>query len=462
MTRAENPTTALLIRGAAAIMTGRSDTPRTDGPDIRIRGSTITAIGDLDPEPGEHVIDAVGCLVYPGWVNAHHHLLQALMKGVPAGMNAPLRKWLDVVPFAFRMRLDEATLETAALLGLAELMLCGCTTVADFHNLYYPRIPFDSSAVIFRAAERLGVRLVLCRGFSARARPTTTPDPLLMPPEPLDAVLTDIERIAARWHDPSPVARRRLVVAPSSLTLSLEASELRDVSGEARRLGLRLHSHLAESQDDIVYCRNVHGLRPLEYAARFGWTGQDVWFAHLVHIDARDIRVLADTGTGVAHCPGSNARIGNGVAPVLEMREAAVTIGLGQDGGAANDPGDMLTDAHFAWYLHRAKNGPDALTIEDVIHWGTHGGAQILGLDAVGLIAPGFEADLAIYRLDDLRFVAFHDIATAPVATGIRPYLKCLMVGGRIVVEDDRILGIDLCELRQRVRVAVRRLMNGQ
>jgi cytosine/adenosine deaminase-related metal-dependent hydrolase len=449
---------SIFVRGAAAIMTGLPDVPRAAGPDIRIRGTAIAAVGMLHPEPGETVVDARGCVIYPGWVNTHHHLLQSLMKGVPAGLYVPLREWLDVVPFTFRMRFDEDMLETAALLGLAELTLSGCTTVADFHNLYYPDMPFDSSAVMFNAAARLGVRFALCRGFSVRARPTTTPAPLVMPPETFPMVLDDIRRIAARWHDPSPRARRRVVVAPSGFTRSLEAGLYRELAAEARRLGLRMHSHLAEARDDIDYCRDRHGQRPLEYAASRDWVGPDVWFAHLVHVDARDIGILAETGTGIAHCPGSNARIGNGVAPVLEMRRAGVPISLGQDGGAANDPGDMIAEAHFAWYVHRANGGHDAVTVEDVIHWGTHAGARMLGLDRVGAVAPGFEADLAIYRLDDIRFAAFHDPAIAPVATGIRPSLKCLMVGGRVVVEDDRMLGVDLDELRQRVNAAVRRL----
>jgi cytosine/adenosine deaminase-related metal-dependent hydrolase len=221
---------------------------------------------------------------------------------------------------------------------------------------------------------------------------------------------------------------------------------------------LRLHSHLAESRDDVVYCRERHDRRPLEFAADMGIVGDDVWFAHLIHLDDDDIRILAQTGTGIAHCPGSNARVGNGIARVLAMREQGVRISLGQDGGAANEPGDMIADAHLAWYLHRTQGGPQALSIEEVIHWGTRAGADVLGLDCVGAIAPGYEADLAIYRLDDIRFAAFHDVAIAPVATGVRPRLECLMVGGRIVVEHDRILGIEIDELRQRVRVALRRL----
>jgi len=453
------PPKSVVVRGARAIMTGSAQAPRAIGPDIRIQGSKIVAIGALDPEPGEQTVDASGCVVYPGWVNTHHHLLQTLMKGVPGGMNVSLRHWLDAVPFAFRMRFDAEMLETAALLGMAELMLGGCTTIADFHNLYYPNMPFDSSGIMFRAAEALGVRFALCRGFSSRQRPTTTPDPLTMLPEPFADVMADVTRLASSWHDPSPASTQRVVVAPSSFTLSLEAGQLRELATEARRLGLRMHSHLAESTDDVKICRERYNLRPLEYAADVGWTGPDVWFAHLVHLDDEDIRILGQTHTGIGHCPGSNARIGNGVARVLDMRNAGASISLGQDGSAANDPGDMISEAHFAWYVHRAKNGYDSLSIEDVIHWGTHGGTKVLGLGAVGLIAPGYEADLAVYRLDDIRFAAFHDPAIAPVATGVRPFLKCLMVGGRSVVENDTILGLDMDDLRRRVQASVKRLL---
>src|SRR5262245_15168159 len=449
---------AILVRSAAAIMSGLPDAPRAAATDIRIHGSTIVEVGSLAPQRHEHVIDASGCLVYPGWVNTHHHLLQSLMKGVPGGMNAALGAWLQAVPFAFRMRLDAELLETAALLGLAELMLSGCTTVADFHNLYYPGIPYDGAQVLFETAERLGLRLVLCRGIGTRLRPSSAGKPNAMPPETFAAVLADIERTAARWHDPSPASRRRVVAAPSSFTVSMPPEELRELAQVARRMGLRLHSHLAESRDDVVYCREQHDRRPLEFAADLGIVGKDVWFAHLVHLDDEDIRILGETGTGIAHCPGSNARVGNGIARILAMRAAGVRISLGQDGGAANEPGDMISDAHLAWYLHRTQGGPQALSIEEVIHWGTRGGAEILGLDSVGAIAPGYEADLAIYRLDDIRFAAFHDVAIAPVATGIRPHLQCLMVGGRIVVEDDKIVGIDLEELRERVRAALQRL----
>ncbi len=284
---------------------------------------------------------------------------------------------------------------------------------------------------------------------------------MTMPPEPLSSVFTAIERDAARWHDAAPNARRRVVAAPSNITLAVEAGELQQIAGQMRRLGLRLHSHLAENDDDVIYCRDVHGLGALPYASKHGWVGPDVWFAHMVKVDAEDIRILAETGTGIAHCPGSNARLGNGIAQIAEMQAAGVPIGLGQDGGAASDSGDMLAESHFAWYVHRARSGAQALTIEEVLHWGTQSGARILGLAEVGIVGTGFEADLAVYRLDDLRFAAFHDIAVAPIATGIRPYMKCLISGGRVVVEEDAICGIGIEELRRRTHRAMQRLLNG-
>jgi len=279
-----------------------------------------------------------------------------------------------------------------------------------------------------------------------------------MRPETLRDAVADVTRTAAAFHDGGTCARRRVAVAAPMLTQSLGPEELRELAAEARRLGLGLHAHLAETRLDVDFCREVHYARPLEFARSVDWSGPDTWFAHLVHADEEDIRILAETRTSVAHCPGSNCRLGSGVADIPAMAAAGVRVGLGQDGGAANEPGHMLAEAHLAWYLHRSRSGAAAVSIEDIVHWGTRAGAEILGFDAVGAVAPGFEADLAIYRIDDVCFAAFHDMAIAPVATGIRPHLKCLMVGGRTIVEDGRILGLEMPALRERVRSAVLRL----
>jgi cytosine/adenosine deaminase-related metal-dependent hydrolase len=446
----------MLIRNADAILTGLAGPEmRSPGRDIRVAGSRIAEIGRLSPLPGEPELDARGCIIYPGWVNTHHHLLQSLMKGIPAGLNEGLNGWLAAVPYAYRARLDDESLETAAMLGLSELLLSGCSTVADFHNLYYRGIGFDGAAILFDVAERLGIRLVLCRGSATVAR-NVKPQPGALPAESLAEIVKDVEGLVSRFHDPSPDAHRRVVMAPTTMTWSTQAEELPVLAQEGRRLGLRLHSHLSETNDYVTYCRDMFGIRPVEFARRYEWLGEDVWFAHMVHVDDDEIRMLAESGTGVSHCPGSNCRLGSGIAPISRMASAGILVGLGQDGGASNEPGDMISDAHLAWYLQRAIGGPGAATVEDVIGWGTRDGAKLLGLDAVGVLAPGYAADIAIYDLDDARFWSLHDRAIAPVATGVRPRLRYMLVGGRVVVENDRVLGIDAGVIRARVEKALR------
>ena len=452
-------TRGILVRGAAAIMSGLSDAPRAAGADIRIRGSTIVEVGSLAPEPGEHVIDATGCLVYPGWVNTHHHLLQSLMKGVPGGMNATLGPWLQAVPFAFRMRFDAELLETAALLGLAELMLSGCTTVADFHNLYYPGIPYDGAEVLFDTAERLGLRLVLCRGIGTRLRPVgRAASPTPCRPKPL------LPRSPTSSAPPRAGTTRRRhrvgVSSPRRRASRCRCPRRSCASSRRRRVAWGCGCTRISPRAATTWCIAANSM----IADR--WNLPRIWESSGTTSGSRTLSTSTTTTSAFSRRPAPASPIARAAMRasatvsrrILAMRETGVRISLGQDGGAANEPGDMIADAHLAWYLHRTQGGPQALSIEEVIHWGTRGGADILGLDSVGAIAPGYEADLAIYRLDDIRFAAFHDVAIAPVATGVRPRLECLMVGGRIVVEHDRILGIDLDDLRQRVCTALQRL----
>jgi len=319
-------------------------------------------------------------------------------------------------------------------------------------------MPFDGAQILFDAAETLGMRLVLCRGSQTGKRSLGAAAIEPLEPQTLDEILKDVERTAARFHDAKPDARRRVVAGPTTPTFSMRPEEIKLFAQEARRLGLRLHSHLSEIDEFVSFCRDRYRMRPVEFCAEHGWVGADVWFAHLVHVDASEIRLLAQTGTGIAHCPGSNCRLGSGIAPVPEMAAAGMPVSLGQDGGACNEPGDMVSEAHIAWYVHRARSGAAAVSPEDVIRWGTAGGAAVTGLTDIGTLEPGKCADLALYRLDDLRFAALHDRAIAPVATGVRPYLKLLLVGGRVVAEDDRLAGIDVDELKSRVRRSLKAL----
>jgi 8-oxoguanine deaminase len=465
----------VLVRGATAAITGLAGAASrlVEGCDIRVRGGVIAAIGRLAPEPGERVIDAAGCVVYPGWVNTHHHLFQSLLKGIPAGIDLPLVAWLAAVPVPYRRYFDrEEALRLAARVGLVELALSGCTTVADHQYHYYPDMPFDASAVVFEEAEKLGLRFVLCRGGQTVPRAMTdAAAPPQVTPETLEGFLASVERDVHRFHDPSPMAMRRVASAITTPNWSCKPEHLKPLAREARRLGIRLHSHLSESYDYVRWAREVHGCTPMQFVAEHEWIGTDVWYAHMVHLSDEEIAFCASTGTGIAHCPQSNARLGSGIARVPELLAAGARVGLAVDGAASNEAADMLSEAHACWLLHRAdpraaarvdpqREGghAGAMTVDEVVRIGTAGGAQLLGLDSVGSLAVGQAADLAVYDLDQPRFFGLHDAAVGPVASGGRPRLRALLVHGRVVVQDDQIPGLDLAALRRDAQALVDRM----
>jgi cytosine/adenosine deaminase-related metal-dependent hydrolase len=303
------------------------------------------------------------------------------------------------------------------------------------------------------------VRFVLCRGGTTISRDFERDVPRELESETVDAILADVGRLVSAFHDPAPDAMRRVVMAPTTPTWSAKPAELKDFVREARRLGIRLHSHLSETADYVRFCREVHDTTPLEFAARHEWIGPDVWFAHMVHLSEREIRLAGETGTGIAHCPASNCRLGSGIAPIPELASAGAPISIGVDGAASNESADMISEAHLAWYVHRAAKGPGAVSVEDVVHWGTRGGGCVLGLDRVGAIAPGYAADIAVYALDDPRYAGLHDAAIGPVASGGRPRLAHLFVGGRAVVENDVVPDVDLERLIAHSREAVGKMM---
>ncbi len=465
----------LLVRGAAHLWTGlRGAAMRaTGGTDVRVRGGRIAAIGRLKAEPGERIVEAAGCVIYPGWVNTHHHLFQSLLKGIPAGINLPLVPWLAAVPVPYRRCFDgEESLRLAARIGIVELMLSGCTTVADHQYHYWPGMPFDASAAVFDEAQKLGVRLVLCRGGQTQARAITdSKAPPQVQPESLELFLEAVQRDVQRFHDPSPFAMRRIVSAITTPNWSCRAEHLEPMARQARALGIRLHSHLSESFDYVRWAREVHRCTPLQFVAEHGWVGPDVWFAHMVHLDDAELKLCADTGTGIAHCPQSNARLGSGIARIPEALALGVPVGLAVDGAASNEAADMASEAHACWMLHRADpragqgRGTQpgglagAMTVEDVVHIGTQGGARLLGLAGVGTLEVGQAADLAVYDLDQPRYFGLHDPAIGPVASGGRPTLRALLVQGRVVVENDAIPGLDLAHLRRDAQTFVARAM---
>ncbi|WP_215846749.1 amidohydrolase family protein [Candidatus Pantoea bituminis] len=461
---------ALLIKNCHAILTGNRQQPRSTASDIRIRQGIITEMGSLTCQQGERLVDARDCVVYPGWVNTHHHLFQSLLKGEPQGLNQSLGAWLAATPYRFRGAFDEQTFRVATRVGLIELVRSGCTTIADHHYLYWPDMPFDGAEILFDEAQKLGVRFVLCRGGATQSRGLESSLPTALRPEKFDRWMEDVERLVQRYHQPSQHAMRRVVMAPTTTLHSTTPQELRESASLARKLGIGLHSHLSETVDYLDAAKAKFGMTPLQFCAEHDWIGEDVWFAHLVKLLPDEIALLGASRSGIAHCPQSNARLGSGIADLIGLEQAGVKISIGVDGAASNEAADMQSETHAAWQLQRARKGMlakpryaggtfegggDAATIEDVVRWGTSGGAQILGLDT-GELRPGMAADIAVYRLDDPRYFGLHDSAIGPVACGGRAALKMLLCQGKVIVEDDVIPGVDLAELGREAAEAVK------
>ena len=450
--------TALLIENATGIFTGRPGAAMRANGAIRIRDGVIVEIGALGLEPNERRLDASGCVVYPGLISTHHHLFQSVMKGVRSGINLPLAGWLRSVPYTFWSKVDEEALAVAARIGLAEMLLSGTSTIADHHYLFSGTFRFDPAQVIFEVARSLGIRLIFCRGGATKGRHFDTDEFVPMPVESLDDMLKSVEACAQRFHDISPGSLSQVVLAPTTPTWSIDPGELKEAIAAARRMKLRLHSHLSESAEYVEFCLSVHGKRPVEWLADHDWLGPDVWFAHLVHLDLNEVQILASTGTGMAHCPQSNCRLGSGVAPADAMARLGGAVSLGVDGAASNESADMISEMHSCWHTHRAVKGAEAVTAEDVVHWATAGGARVLGLPQIGTLAPGQQADIAIFDLGEPRHFGMHDPLIAPVTCAGSASVRYLLIGGRIVVENNVIPGLDIQKLKSDAARVVARM----
>ena len=428
--------------------------------DVHVRGNRIFAVGPgLPPVPGAEVFDASGLLLWPGLVNTHHHLVQSILKGVPAAMQSDLNAWLPLVPFAAWPHVTPETIYVAARIGFAELLRAGCTTCADHHYLYdESALSMEREAALLQAAREVGIRFVLCRGGATAAGTHKGMARASGFTEPLELLLDRLEATRRDWHDPGPDSMARLVVAPTSIVHTSDPQALEVLAAHARGHGLRMHSHLLEVQHDEDMAQAVRGMSAVEYAESVGWLGDDVWYAHLVYSDADAVARLGRTRTGIAHCPVSNCRLGSGIAPVPAMDAAGMQVSIGVDGSASAESGSMVNELMQAWLVHRATGGADATRAERVLHWATAGGADLLGLN-VGRIVEGACADLCLYRLDEPRFMGVWTPSLAPVLCGEPVVAERVMVNGAWVVEGGRALGIDTAALAQRARAELQRLM---
>lgn len=441
----------LLIRGADSVLTMDPARGEFSG-DIRLRDGVIAELGHDLPPNGAEILDARGCVVTPGLINTHHHLFQTLTRAVPAGQDALLFGWLQAL-YPIWARMGPEHIRVSAMLGLTELALSGCTTSSDHLYLFPNGARLEDS--IAGAAE-VGLRFHPTRGAMSIGESDggLPPDALV---EREAAILDDCIRVIDGFHNPSPGAMVRVGIAPCS-PFSVSRELMRDAAVLARDKGVRLHTHLAENDEDIAYSLEQFGCRPGQYAEDLGWTGEDVWHAHCVKLDTDEIALFSATGTGVAHCPCSNCRLGSGIAPVRAMRDAGVPVGLGVDGTASNDTGDLVGEARQAMLLQRVARGADAMSAREALEIATMGGARVLGrADEIGSLTPGKRADLAIWDVSGIEAAGSWDKAALLLAGPRR--VRDLIVEGRRVVGEGRMLTLDARRLARDADRLARDLM---
>jgi cytosine/adenosine deaminase-related metal-dependent hydrolase len=424
---------------------------------VVVEGSRIVSVGPgrfvHDGSPAD-VVDATGCLATPGLVNTHHHLYQWATRGL--AVDATLFGWLTEL-YPVWGGIDEDVVGAAAAAGLGWLARTGCTTSMD-HHYVFPRHGGDVLGAEVEAARRIGLRFLATRGSMdlGQSQGGLPPDHVV---EDLDTILAATAAAVDTHHDASPDSMLRIGVAPCS-PFSVTADLLRESAALARDRGVRLHTHLAETVDEEQYCTERFGLKPLAYLESLGWLGDDVWLAHGIHFDDPAIGTLAATGTGVAHCPSSNARLGAGIARTRDLRDAGVLVGLGVDGAASNEASSLVEEARHALLFARARGGPEALGVRDALELATIGGARVLGWDdQIGSLEVGKLADIALWRLDRLGHAGVVD-PVAALVLGSQPPLELLLVGGRSVVAGDRLLTADEESLAAQAVSAGERLLD--
>jgi len=434
------PMSTLLLKHATLLITMDEKRRRIGQGGLLVRDNIIEMVGPSSelPQEADRVIDASGMVVLPGLVNTHHHLYQTLTRALPAVQDVELFDWL-VTLYPIWAELTAEAIYVSAQIGLAELILSGCTTTNDHLYIYPNDVTLDAE---IRAAQELGIRFHPCRGSMSlgKSKGGLPPDRVVQSEE---EIMADCRRVVDTYHDPNPYSMCRIVIAPCS-PFSVTEELMRQSAVWARQRGLTLHTHVAETLDEEEFCLRKVGLRPMEYMQELGWVGEDVWYAHAIYLNEEEIDLLAETGTGVAHCPNSNMRLGSGIAPIREMLDKGVKVSLAVDGSASNDSSHMLTEARMAMLLQRVQKGAGALSAQEALEMATLGGAAVLGRDDIGSLSPGKAADFIAINLDRLEYAgAGHDPLGAllfchPVNVDLS------VINGQVVVEKGYIVGFDL------------------
>ena len=431
---------SLLIRGLSAVVTCDEGDTVLENTDLLCEDGVIRALGTDLPTSADEVIDGRHMLCYPGLVNTHHHLYQIFSRNLPEVQNLELFDWLTAL-YGIWKNLDREVVRLSSLTGLGELLKTGCTTCFD-HHYVFPAGAGDLLGAQFAAADELGIRMHASRGSMDLSQKDggLPPDSVV---QTVDEILRDSVRLIETYHDPSFGAMHRVALAPCS-PFSVSGDLLRESAALARQYGIRLHTHLAETKDEERYTQEKFRMRPLEYLASLGWTGPDVWFAHGIHFTDEELRVLAETGTGVAHCPISNMKLASGVARIPEMLRLGVPVGLAVDGSASNDGSSLMEEMRVCYLLHRLHSSREAPSGYDVLKMATRGSSRLLGRDDIGSLAVGKCADFFLVDSRRLELVGgSYDPKSVLATVGLRGPVDLTVVNGRVVVREGRLACVD-------------------
>ena len=430
----------LLLKNIHTLVTCDDRDQILHGVDLYCEDGLIRSIGPALPHTADKVVDARHCWCYPGLVNTHHHLYQVFSRNLPQVQNLELFDWLTTL-YEIWKGLDERVIRLSSLTGMGELMKHGCTTCFD-HHYVFPAHAGDLIGAQFAAAEELGIRMFASRGSMDLSKKDggLPPDSVV---QTVDEIMKDSARIIEQYHDPRPGSMRQVALAPCS-PFSVSAELLRQSAILARQYGVRLHTHLCETKDEERYMLTHHGVRPLEFMASLGWTGPDVWYAHGIHFNDEELRELARTGTGVAHCPISNMKLASGVARIPDMLELGVPIGLAVDGSASNDGSSLMEELRVAYLLHRLHSSAKAPSGYQVLKMATRGSARLLGRDDIGQLTAGKCADFFLVDSRRLELVGGEYSPADVLATvGLRGPVDYTVVNGKITVKDGHLVTID-------------------
>jgi cytosine/adenosine deaminase-related metal-dependent hydrolase len=435
---------SILIKNAKAIITLDKEDRVLSSCNILIQDKEIKYIGNDNLEADE-VIDASSMFVYPGLINTHHHLYQTFTRNLPQVQKLELFDWLTAL-YEIWKGLNTEIIYYSSLTGFGELLKYGCTTCFDHHYVFHNGSSDNFIDTQFEAADRLGIRFHASRGSMSRGKSNggLPPDVLV---ESVEEILRDSERLIKKFHDNSKFSMHQMVLAPCS-PFSVTSELMEESARLARHYGVRLHTHLAETIDEESYCLEKHGKRPLEYMDSLGWLGSDVWFAHGIHFTEEEIEKLANTGTGVAHCPASNMKLSSGAAKISQMLENGVRVGLGVDGSASNDCSNMLAEIRYAYLLQRLTYSRKAPEGYEILKLATSGGANILGRDDIGSIEVGKAADLFMIDTERLELVGtLLDPKSILATVGYNRPVDYTIVNGKIVVKHGELCNINEKEI---------------